>query len=99
MRHTRSVPASERDLTPWRDVPDPEDGPDERVDALRAVLRGNGIGGAAPFTIEGEIQQFGHVASGVRRSGWRRYLSYTIALTTLALIVFGAFLGASIDFY
>lgn len=88
MGHTRSVPADERRLS-HRDVPDPEDGPDERVDALRAVLRTNGVGGAAPFTIEGELQQFGNVANSVRHTGWRRAAAYVIAVMVLGAIVLG----------
>ena len=72
----------------------PEPGEDERVDALCAVLRRNGVGGAAPFTIEGEIQQMGHAAAGTRRSGWRKGAAWlivtlvlaTFALSTLALV-------------
>jgi hypothetical protein len=70
-------------------VPDPAPGEDERVDALHAVLRGNGVGGAAPFTIEGEIQGFGNVANGVRRSGWRRFAAYAVAAMILGAIALG----------
>jgi len=72
------------------DLDDADD--DERVLALQSVLRRNGIGGAAPFTIEGEIQQMGNIAGGVRRTGWRRTTAWVlVALVAvpLALAIVG----------
>ena len=76
---------------PHRDDPDvPDD--DERLRALQAVLRRNGVGGAAPFTIEGEIEQMGHTAGGTRRRGWRRAVAWF-----LVVLVLGAFgLGVTV---
>lgn len=57
-------------------LPDADD--DERVEALQAVLRRNGVGGAPPFTIQGEIEQMGHTAFGTRRRGWRRVGAWVV---------------------
>ena len=76
------------------DLDDADD--DERVIALQSVLKRNGIGGAAPFTIEGEIQQMGHVAGGVRRTGWRRTTAWVlVALVVVPLAL--AIVGGAID--
>lgn len=76
-------------MTTDLDSVNPDPGEDERVDALRAALRRNGIGGAAPFTIEGEIEQMGNAASGTRRSGWRKAVAWGIVVMILGSLVLG----------
>ena len=77
------------------DSVDPGPGEDERVDALRAVLRRNGVGGAAPFTIEGQLEQIGHTAAATRRTGWRRGGAWLVVLLLLA--TFGASVVATLQ--
>jgi hypothetical protein len=74
---------------------DPPSDDDERVAALHDVLRSNGIGGPAPFTIEGEIAQMGHTASGTRRSGWRGLGAKWLVGLLLALIAAGVLVSAA----
>ena len=72
-------------------LPEPED---ERVAALQDVLRGNGIGGPAPYTVEGEIAMMSNVGdTAISGRGWRRSSARLIALVVLvpfALALVGA---------
>ncbi len=62
------------DDTPFARVPEPIDGPYEP---------------GSPYTIEGQIDQYGQLARGARRSPYARIVVAAFVLTLLGLMLYG----------